>query len=86
MPIETAAGTAHTRAIHVVRIPLVVRDKWECYEVPNVVILEICASVLNSTGAMRHLFRFINAPDGCLIRISGARQPPLLTTLLLVIF
>jgi hypothetical protein len=72
--IETAAGTVRARAIGVALIQLLVGDKWECYEVPNVIVLDKCASVLYSTRVMRDLFGFTHDLDGCLIRIPGARS------------
>jgi hypothetical protein len=49
MVIHTAAGRLHARAVGVPLIQLLFKDKCECYEVPNVVVLDTCASVLYST-------------------------------------
>eukprot|EP00962_Isochrysis_galbana_P026885 scaffold8396_cov127-Isochrysis_galbana.AAC.9 len=67
--IDTAAGPVHARAIGVALIQLLVGNKWECYEVPNVLVLDKCASVLYSTRVMRDLFGFTHDIDGGLIRV-----------------
>jgi hypothetical protein len=64
----------HTRAIGIALIQLLIGDKWECFEVPNVVVLDKCASVLYSTRVMRDLFGFTHDLDGGLIKVPGAQS------------
>jgi hypothetical protein len=71
--IDTAVGTVRARAIGIALIHLLVGDKWECYEVPNVIVLDKCTSVLYSTRVMRDLFCFTRDLDGGLIHVPGER-------------
>jgi hypothetical protein len=64
----------HARAIGIARIQLLIGDKWECFEVPNVVVLDKCASVLYSTRVMRDLFGFTHDFDGGLIKVPSAQS------------
>ena len=51
---------------------LLVGDAWECYEVPDVIVLPRCSQVLYSTRDMRDLFGFAHDLEGLTIAPPGA--------------
>ena len=49
------------QAVGVALTYLRVGDSWECYEIPDVMVLEKCALTLYSTRVMHALFGFKHA-------------------------
>ena len=56
LEIETADGLVPVTAVGVALTYLRVGNSWECYEIPDVMVLEKCALTLYSTRIMHALF------------------------------
>ena len=69
--IETANGLVPVAAVGIALVWLLLGDKWECYEIPNVLLLDDCPAVLYSTRVMHSLFKFSHDTDGGRIHVPG---------------
>jgi hypothetical protein len=72
LEIETADGLVPVTAIGVALAYLRVGNSWECYEIPDVMVLEKCAFTLYSTRVMHALFGFKHAFESGVISVPGA--------------
>ena len=70
--ISTADGLAQVKAVGTALVHLRVGDQWECFEVPNVLVLPNCTDVLYSTRVMRDCFNLAHDLDNGVIRVPGA--------------
>ena len=74
LEIETADGLVPVTAVGVALTYLRVGDSWECYEIPDVMVLEKCALTLYSTRVMHALFGFKHAFEAGVISVPGAHD------------
>ena len=69
--VETANGPVAVQALGVALVWMLVGDAWECYEVPNVLVLPGCPATLYSTRIMRELFGLSHDTDNNRIGVPG---------------
>ena len=74
--INTANGAVPVEAVGVALVYLRVGDSWECYEIPNVLVLPGCGATLYSTRVMRNEFGFDHQIDHGKIVVPGAHDIP----------
>ena len=74
LEIETADGLVPVKAVGVALAYLRVGNSWECYEIPDVMVLENCAFTLYSTRVMYALFGFKHAFESGVISVPGAHD------------
>ncbi|MBM4098126.1 MAG: DDE-type integrase/transposase/recombinase, partial [Planctomycetes bacterium] len=74
LEIETADGLVPVKAVGVALAYLRVGTSWECYEIPDVMVLENCAFTLYSTRVMYALFGFKHAFESGVISVPGAHD------------
>jgi transposase InsO family protein len=74
MSIDTADGTVAVEAIGTALVYLKGATEWECYQVPNVLLLPRCPDILYSTRVMRDLFGFKHDLDTGVISPPGAND------------
>ncbi|KOO52924.1 hypothetical protein Ctob_016465 [Chrysochromulina tobinii] len=74
--INTANGAVPVEAVGVALVYLRVGDSWECYEIPNVLVLPGCGATLYSTRVMRSEFGFDHQIDHGKIVVPGAHDIP----------
>jgi len=72
LSISTADGMVMVEAVGIAHVYMYVGNRWECYEVPNVLVLPNCESVLYSTRVMRDLHGFTHDLDHGVIHVPGA--------------
>ena len=69
--VETANGLVPVQAVGVALVWMLIGNVWECYEVPNVLVLPECPATLYSTRVMRELFGFNHDTDHNRIGVPG---------------
>jgi hypothetical protein len=74
LEIETADGLVPVKAVGVALAYLRVGNSWECYEIPDVMVLENCTFTLYSTRVMYALFGFKHAFESGVISVPGAHD------------
>ena len=74
LEIETADGLVPVTAVGVALMYLRVGDSWECYEIPDVMVLDKCSLTLYSTRVMHALFGFKHAFESGVISVPGAHD------------
>ena len=74
--INTANGAVPVEAVGIVplHIPSRVGNTWECYEIPNVLVLPGCGATLYSTRVMKDCFNFNHMVDKGKIEVPGAHD------------
>ena len=70
--INTANGTVPVLAVGTALVYLRVGSEWQCYEIPNVLVLENCGATLYSTRVMRECHGFDHRIDQSTISVPGA--------------
>ena len=70
--LDAEAGDLHAIFASGLLAGALVGKRWECYEVPHVVVLEGCGVTLYSTRVMRSAFGFDHRIDQGHIRVPGA--------------
>jgi transposase InsO family protein len=76
MEINTANGKVPVSAIGTALMYLHIGGTWECYEVPNVYVLDGCDVVLYSTRVMHDCFNFKHLVEDGRILVPGAPDIP----------
>ena len=72
--INTANGAVPVEAVGIALAYLRVGNTWECYEIPNVLVLPGCGATLYSTRVMKDCFNFNHMVDKGKIEVPGAHD------------
>jgi hypothetical protein len=76
--LDSADGLVPVEAVGTALVYLQHGGSWECYEVPNVMLLSRCSDVLYSTRVMRDLYGFKHSFDGnCSASAPGSADIPI---------
>ena len=70
--INTANGSVPVLAVGTALAYLRVGSEWQCYEIPNVLVLENCGATLYSTRVMHECHGFDHRVDQNVISVPGA--------------